>query len=109
VYRLFDSGDEVIYVGTSHDPTARIRSHYTRKPWAAEIARYELDWLPNRDEAEREERRLVKQTKPRYNVVHTDEHRIRSVAHMAPYVRERMAARIQEETAARGHSRSPRK
>jgi predicted GIY-YIG superfamily endonuclease len=98
VYRLYSEADEVIYIGTSHDPATRLRSHYTRKPWAEEISRYELEWHADRDTAEREERRQVRSFKPRHNVVHTDEHRIRSVAHMAPYVRQRMADRIAAET-----------
>lgn len=106
LYRFFDDAGAVIYVGITHDPATRMRAHYGKQPWAGEIARSELAWHPNKAAAQCAERAAVEQFNPRYNVVHTDEHRIRSVAHMPQHVQDRMAQRIAAEQITKGVSRT---
>jgi hypothetical protein len=101
VYRIYNADDEVIYVGMSYVPAARIGVHRRTKPWGGEIVRWQAEWHPNRGACQLAEEQLIKELWPRYNVVHTPEHRMRSVLHMPAYVHERAAARIKADHDAR--------
>lgn len=106
VYRIFNAADEVIYLGMSYTPEVRVRLHH-HKDWGSEIARWDADWHPNREAAKQAEERLIKELWPRYNVVHTPEHRMRSVLHMPAYVHDRARARIRADVDARARNERP--
>lgn len=67
VYRLYDASGELLYVGVSHHPRARLKAHGLRKPWWPEVSRDDVQWHPDRDAALREEARVIREENPRYN------------------------------------------
>lgn len=68
VYRLYDKGDRLIYVGTTGDPAKRFRQHQTGKSWWEEVATREIEWFPDADTALRAERELIASELPPHNV-----------------------------------------
>lgn len=96
LYRIYDEAGELIYVGVSHEPEYRVGWHEGGKQWGHEVARYEVDWHPDRAAALKAEAKTVKAERPRHNVVHTPElgMRIREAlaGQRARRARERQAA-----------------
>lgn len=70
LYRLFDEGDVLLYVGIAVDPGARFARHREDKAWWGEVANITLRVYPSRPEAIEAEREAIKTEKPRYNVRH---------------------------------------
>ena len=68
IYRLFDEGDRIIYVGISNNPRARWEGHAADKPWWADVATREIEWFETRADAERAERQEISAHSPRWNV-----------------------------------------
>jgi excinuclease UvrABC nuclease subunit len=102
VYRIFDTKGELIYVGVAYSPKVRISFHRHNKPWGGEIARYEVDWHESRDAAEAAEEQLIADIWPRYNVLGTPEHRLRSLRCCSVEAQARAAERSRADYAARG-------
>lgn len=67
VYRYYDAGGRLLYVGLSADPHARFAAH-RKTAWAAECARIELHWLPSRSAARAAEKHAIRMEAPAYNV-----------------------------------------
>ncbi|EGE40801.1 hypothetical protein GTY83_07100 [Streptomyces sp. SID4928] len=82
VYRVYNDQHDLIYVGMSYEPDARVRVQRREKPWGHEIAYYEADWHPDRAACQRAERALIESRQPRYNVTYTPEHQRRSLLHL---------------------------
>lgn len=71
VYRIFDAENALLYVGMSVAPETRFADHRTCKRWMREDAhRYEIAWYASRAEAEREEKRAIREERPRHNSMH---------------------------------------
>lgn len=70
LYRLFDDADVLLYVGIAEDPRERWNQHASDKPWWPEVTRRDVEWVPNRADAERAEREAIISEKPRYNSQH---------------------------------------
>lgn len=71
VYRIFDTTGALLYVGMSVSPETRFADHRTCKRWMREEAhRYEIAWYATRVEADAEEKRAIREERPRYNSVH---------------------------------------
>lgn len=66
VYRLFDEGDTLLYVGTSYDPDARVARH-RKKSWGPQIATIKAIWYPNRPTALHVEAAAIRDERPRHN------------------------------------------
>lgn len=73
LYRLYNSEEELLYVGISNDPNHRWHRHVGDKPWASEVAMRVFEWLPSRAEAEAAEVKAIRREKPKYNILHTAE------------------------------------
>lgn len=67
LYRLYDEGGQLLYVGISNDPDHRWTQHATDKPWWSLVSQRTVEWHPNRGEAEKAERAAVKTEGPLYN------------------------------------------
>lgn len=67
LYRYFDAGDRLLYVGISDSPKQRWGQHKTTKPWASEVAVREVEWFPTRAEAAAVELVAIRVEKPIYN------------------------------------------
>lgn len=67
LYRFFNVGGDLLYVGISFDPDARLLQHAADKPWMDYAALRTVEWLPNRAEALRREAEVIFLEQPRYN------------------------------------------
>ncbi len=67
VYRCFDKGGELLYVGASVNPRDRIQTHY-RKPWGRKIAVVWVRRYATRRTAMNAERRAICFESPRHNM-----------------------------------------
>lgn len=69
LYRLYDVGDVLLYVGISRNPKARLSAHSRDKFWWPEVAHHTLEWFETRKSAERVEKVEVEEESPKYNKV----------------------------------------
>jgi len=69
LYRHFDDGDNLLYVGISVDPDARWKAH-KRKDWARSAAMMSVEWFDNRPEAAAAEVLAIRAEKPLHNIAH---------------------------------------
>ena len=70
LYRHFDKGGKLLYVGIAVDPEKREYSHRREAPWAHRIDRIEVEWFNTRHKAVEAERAAIAAEKPRFNVLH---------------------------------------
>jgi hypothetical protein len=68
LYRFFDSGANLLYVGISYHPFARWHGHRQDKPWWVAIAVIRLEHFDNREAAETAEKKAIRTENPRYNI-----------------------------------------
>lgn len=78
LYRLYDAGDELLYIGITNYPPKRFVEHEGDKPWWPEVARRDVEWIASRAQAEIDERCAIAAEKPRYNRIHNVGHPIAS-------------------------------
>ncbi|WP_200308221.1 type II toxin-antitoxin system prevent-host-death family antitoxin [Streptomyces adelaidensis] len=67
LYRLYDSSDALVYIGISTQPETRWTQHASDKPWWPLVARKEVEWHADREQAEIAERTAVRAEAPLYN------------------------------------------
>lgn len=60
VYRCYDAHDRLLYVGMSINPHGRIDYHRRYAPWSSAMARWTLEWFPDRPTARAEELRVMR-------------------------------------------------
>jgi hypothetical protein len=70
LYRFYDAGGALLYVGITLDPGARWRAHRDDKPWWHQVATISLEVHPTRDAVLAAERAAIVAEKPQHNVVH---------------------------------------
>ncbi|OPC84191.1 hypothetical protein B4N89_27605 [Embleya scabrispora] len=68
VYRFFDAGDALIYVGIATNPRRRWADHTSQSPWWGQVVTREVEWFDTRDEAESAEALTIAHDRPRWNV-----------------------------------------
>lgn len=84
VYRFFSHDGELLYVGVTDSLGTRWRKHSKNKPWWNEVADTRIAWLDTRAEALAEETHAIKQERPKYNVVHAGQARLRPLVEHTP-------------------------
>jgi predicted GIY-YIG superfamily endonuclease len=67
LYRLYNAADEVIYIGISDDPVARMKQHAADKDWWPEVTRKTLVWYSSRTAAETAETIAIGLEQPKHN------------------------------------------
>lgn len=67
VYRVYGSGRELLYVGTSTFPIRRLISHETRSDWFAQASRATIRWYGSREGALDAEAYAICREKPAFN------------------------------------------
>ncbi|HUK70804.1 MAG TPA: hypothetical protein VLW50_18935, partial [Streptosporangiaceae bacterium] len=70
LYRLFDDGEVLLYVGISNDWTRRLREHWHYQPWRDEVARVVRVCYPDRRSVLAAERETIRSEAPLYNIQH---------------------------------------
>ncbi|MET9222403.1 GIY-YIG nuclease family protein [Streptomyces sp. NPDC003300] len=69
LYRLFDTEGRLLYVGITNMPNVRFDAH-RMKAWWKQVARRELVWFDNRQEAGWAEVRAIRAERPMHNRMH---------------------------------------
>jgi hypothetical protein len=67
VYRFFDKGGRLLYVGIAYDPTERWKYHADKTRWWKDAVDNTIEWYDTRREAERAEKVALRYEKPIYN------------------------------------------
>lgn len=70
VYRVYNSGRELLYVGCTWQPRERLWQHATNSPWRHEAASVEVDGPMSHRAALNRERELIWSLGPVYNRPH---------------------------------------
>jgi hypothetical protein len=70
LYRFFDTGGGLLYVGITNDPGRRWGRHASDKPWWHEVDRIGIERYPDRVSVLAPELEAIKNEHPRYNVLH---------------------------------------
>jgi hypothetical protein len=68
LYRHFDGGGALLYVGISLRPFTRTKEHTTFSGWADQIANVRIEYFPTRKEAMEAEARAVREENPAHNI-----------------------------------------
>ncbi|MFM9594136.1 GIY-YIG nuclease family protein [Streptomyces scabiei] len=68
LYRLFDQGGALLYVGVTSDPRTRWTQHKAEKAWWPYVHRYTLEWRTSREAALKEEAEVIARERPLHNV-----------------------------------------
>lgn len=71
LYRFFDAGGDLLYIGITNDPGRRWGRHASDKPWWQEVDRIEIERHPDRESVLTAERKAIREEHPRYNVTHS--------------------------------------
>lgn len=67
VYRLYDIGGTLLYVGSSSRPDARAAQHAATKSWWPDVATTKLEWHDNRPSAQEAEAQAIRTEHPLHN------------------------------------------
>lgn len=68
VYRAYCRCGDLLYIGMTNELIRRFAGHLRRAPWYDRVARIEWDLYPSRRQADRAEKRMIRDQHPRYNV-----------------------------------------
>lgn len=68
VYRLFDAGGVLLYVGVSLNPFARFAAHRSERSWFFDVASVTFEHFDSRVEALEAEARAIRDEGPKYNL-----------------------------------------
>jgi len=83
LYRCFDEGGVLLYIGASINPLSRLGSHSYKVGWFTDIALVKIEKHATRDAAFRAETAAVIAENPKYNIV--PKKRENGIAHKTPY------------------------
>ena len=67
LYRIFDAGGTLLYVGCSYAVCSRLGNHGATKPWHHDIATIKVEWYNNEIEGRRAEASVILLEGPKYN------------------------------------------
>lgn len=67
LYRLYDEGGLLLYVGISINPDRRFAQHSYEKDWWGEVHDHMIEWFPSRSAARRAEWRTIHDEAPLHN------------------------------------------
>lgn len=89
LYRWFDAGDHLLYVGTTNDIAIRSASHGKKSSWTTFAVRCTVEFFDTRVEADQAEVTAIKNERPLFNAQHnsTPEARRRLVAYLVEHGR----------------------
>lgn len=71
LYRFFDTEDNLLYVGITNSPLARMSQHLRDKAWFKNAGHTTYEHFGTRAELEAAEVRAIREEKPKYNIAHS--------------------------------------
>ncbi len=74
LYRCFDSDGRLLYIGVSLSAIARLKEHQCQSEWFVNIARVEIETLPDRASALCAEKDAIAGESPQFNIMHNIMH-----------------------------------
>ncbi len=75
LYRFFDAGGKLLYIGITSNPRLRFAQHRKAKVWWSDIATREIVHYKSRVDLMNAERDAIKRERPLYNIQHAGNHR----------------------------------
>jgi predicted GIY-YIG superfamily endonuclease len=72
LYRHFGKNNELLYIGISYNPFARLSQHELSASWASLTAKMTIEYFESRDDAIEAEKLAIINEKPIYNVIHNE-------------------------------------
>ncbi|MGQ9348922.1 GIY-YIG nuclease family protein [Mycolicibacterium gilvum] len=72
LYRLYDKGGRLLYVGITDNCFRRWKEHSKDKEWWRHVHQFTQDWYPDRQSVEAAERRAISTEAPLFNKVHNE-------------------------------------
>lgn len=73
LYRIFNSSDQLLYVGATTNPALRFKDHSLHKRWWRQAAKITLEHFDSVEELNAAEVWAIQTEKPHHNRIHTDE------------------------------------
>lgn len=70
IYRCYDAGGQLLYIGLSQDIVTRLKQHRSATPWFDRVAKTVVKLAPDRRAAFRMETDAIKAEQPLYNIRH---------------------------------------
>lgn len=70
LYRFYNDGGQLLYVGITNDPPRRMTEHSQDKAWWPQVRGMTVDWYPDRDAVLAAERRAIRIEHPLHNSQH---------------------------------------
>jgi hypothetical protein len=70
LYRYYDSGGKLLYVGISVSAAGRMAQHYETAPWFENLASVKVEKYSNREAALLAEKNAIVTEKPMFNKIH---------------------------------------
>ena len=86
LYRLFDGGDTLLYVGITEHVAHRFQQHAALQRWWPEVARKTVQWYNSRPDATEAERIAISEESPRYNIAGSSRPPRRSPRAITPHL-----------------------
>ena len=81
VYRYFDEGDRLLYVGIAKDSAVRDVQHAARSAWRKLSVRREVEWFESRPDALAAEREAIRSEGPMFNGLSPEASAEKALAH----------------------------
>lgn len=97
LYRLFDAGDRLLYVGISVRPAVRWEEHALSRPWWHLVARKDVEWLASRSVAADAEREAIRVERPLFNSVRASDGAVVKVVYDDSPARDKITRTISRE------------
>lgn len=82
LYRLYDGGDTLLYIGISHQPEVRFEQHADHQAWWPLVARREVEWFDKRPPAAAAEAAAIRAEDPEHNGTYSPRRSRKSIRHV---------------------------
>lgn len=82
LYRHFDGGDVLLYVGISNAPETRHEQHRRNSPWFKFVTRTTVEWFTSLEVAAASEREAIRVERPIFNRTHNSKGQQRTVEYL---------------------------
>lgn len=82
LYRLYDAGGVLLYIGISYRPEVRFEQHAEQKQWWPQVARRDIQWFDDRPTAAVAEAAAIRIEDPEHNGTYSPRRSRKSLRHV---------------------------